>query len=123
MHLFKKLPCHICLPAIANNTNTKINIKVISPKCTIEAIKAVANFDRKESIELLEERLKDTLSLNRELIVECLGNYKKKELVDFIKTFLADDDRQVRFQTVYSLFNIGGKEAALAMRRKYESLN
>ena len=80
-----------------------------------DGIRAIANFDKKESIEFLQERLKNVRAPHRDLMVECLGNYKKKELVSIIKTYLADDDRQVRFQAVNALFNIGGKEAALAM--------
>ncbi|MBP5470751.1 MAG: HEAT repeat domain-containing protein, partial [Candidatus Riflebacteria bacterium] len=80
------------------------------------AIKAIANFDKKESIDFLQEKLKQNPRvLHRELMVECLGNYKKSELVNIIKEYLADEDRQVRFQAVYALFNTGGKEAALAM--------
>ena len=80
-----------------------------------EAIKALANFDNKESIEYFRDKLKNHKYPHRNLMVECLGNYKKHELVDYIKPYLADEDRQVRFQAIYALFAIGGKEAALAM--------
>ncbi len=110
----EKLIYNLSKIGIGNVYNLIYDFAVKNPNSRY-AIKAIANFDRKESIEFLQEKIQDTHTLNRELIVECLGNYKKKELVPFIKTFLADNDRQVRFQTVYSLFNIGGKEAALAM--------
>ena len=48
-------------------------------------------------------------------MIECLGNYKKPELISFIKDYLNDEDRQVRYQAAQALYNIGGKEAALAM--------
>lgn len=80
-----------------------------------DAISALAQFDVKETFDYFFERLKDLRTLHRDLIIECLGNLKKKELVDKIKPFLKDEDRQVRFQAIYALYNIGGKEAALAM--------
>lgn len=80
-----------------------------------EAIVALSLFDVKESVDYFLEKLKNPRSLHRDLMVECLGNLKKPELVPSIKEFLKDEDRQVRFQAAYALYNIGGKEAALAM--------
>ncbi len=80
-----------------------------------DAISALAQFDIKETFDYFFERLKDLRTLHRDLIIECLGNLKKQELVAQIKPFLKDEDRQVRFQATYALYNIGGKEAALAM--------
>ena len=81
----------------------------------IDAIIALSRFDRKETIEFLLNSLKEPRTLHRDVIVECLGNLKRPELIKFIKPYLADEDRQVRFQTAYALYTIGGKEAALAM--------
>lgn len=81
----------------------------------IDAIVALSRFDRKETIEFLLNSLKEPRTLHRDVIVECLGNLKRPELIKFIKPYLADEDRQVRFQTAYALYTIGGKEAALAM--------
>ena len=81
----------------------------------IDAIIALSKFDKKETIEFLLNSLKDQRTQHRDVIVECLGNLKRPELIKFIKPYLADEDRQVRFQTAYALYTIGGKEAALAM--------
>lgn len=80
-----------------------------------EAIIAASKFDSPEIVTFLIERLKNHRSLNREVIAERLGAKKKASLVAELKPFLADSNRHVRFQTAHSLFNIGGKEAALAM--------
>ena len=80
-----------------------------------DAIVALSLFDIKESINYFFEKLKDPRTPHRDLMIECLGNLKKPELVLPIKEFLKDEDRQVRFQAAYALYNIGGKEAALAM--------
>jgi HEAT repeat protein/TolA-binding protein len=80
-----------------------------------EAIVAANKFDNEEIQSFLLELLKNERSAHREVVVECLGNRKKPALVAELKSFLADADRHVRFQTANSLFNIGGKEAALAM--------
>lgn len=80
-----------------------------------DAIIALSLYDVKESVDYFLEKLKDPRTLHRDLMVECLGNLKKQELVLPIKEFLKDEDRQVRFQAAYALYNIGGKEAALAM--------
>ncbi|HNX74102.1 MAG TPA: HEAT repeat domain-containing protein [Candidatus Rifleibacterium sp.] len=80
-----------------------------------EAIIAANKFEAEEIQSFLLELLKNSRSAHREVIVECLGNRKKLALVPELKQFLADADRQVRFQAANSLFNIGGKEAALAM--------
>ncbi|NCB37228.1 MAG: tetratricopeptide repeat protein [Erysipelotrichia bacterium] len=80
-----------------------------------EAIIAASKFDC-ESIEtFLLEQLKKPHALYREVIIEQLGLKKREALVSLLKPFLADPDRHVRFQTIHSLFNIGGREAALAM--------
>lgn len=80
-----------------------------------EAILAASRYDDEKIQSFLLEQLKNPLSPHRELIVETLGNRKKPLLVGELKQYLADADRQVRFQTANSLFNIGGKDAALAM--------
>ncbi len=80
-----------------------------------EAIIAANRFDEEDIQTFLLDLLKNSRSAHREVIVECLGNRKKPALVAALKPFLADADRQVRFQAANSLFNIGGKEAALAM--------
>ena len=80
-----------------------------------DAIIAISKFDRKESIDFLLEKLSNPRTPHREVIVECIGNLKKPDLIASLKPYLADEDRQVRFQTAYALYNIGGKEAALAM--------
>jgi len=80
-----------------------------------EAIVAANRFDSDEIQTYLLELLKNQRSAHREIIVECLGSRKKPALVAELKQYLADPDRHVRFQTANSLFNIGGKEAALAM--------
>lgn len=80
-----------------------------------EAIVAANRFDNDEIQTYLLELLKKPRSAHREIIVECLGSRKKPALVAELKQYLADPDRHVRFQTANSLFNIGGKEAALAM--------
>lgn len=80
-----------------------------------EAIVAANRFDNDEIQTYLLELLKNPRSAHREVIVECLGSRKKPAMVAELKQYLADPDRHVRFQTANSLFNIGGKEAALAM--------
>ena len=80
-----------------------------------DALLALSCFDRKESIDFFKDTLKDDLAYHRDLILECLGNYQKPELINFIKDYLNDEDRQVRYQAAQALYNIGGKEAALAM--------
>ena len=80
-----------------------------------DAIVALSLFDVKETVDYFLEKLKDPQTLHRDLMVECLGNLKKPELVLPIKEYLKDEDRQVRFQAAYALYNIGGREAALAM--------
>lgn len=80
-----------------------------------DAILALSLFDVKESIDYFLEKLKDPRTLHRDLMLECLGNLKKQELVLPIKEYLNDEDRQVRFQAAYALYNIGGRDAALAM--------
>lgn len=80
-----------------------------------EAIIAASKFDNEEMENFLAELLKNFRSANRELIAEKLGEKKKPAMVELLKPFLADSNRHVRFQAAYSLFNIGGKEAALAM--------
>ena len=80
-----------------------------------DAIVALSLFDVKETVDYFLEKLKDPRTLHRDLMVECLGNMKKQDLVQPIKEFLKDEDRQVRFQAAYALYNIGGREAALAM--------
>ena len=80
-----------------------------------EAIVAANRFDNDEIQTYLLELLKNQRSAHREIIVECLGSRKKPALVAELKQYLADPDRHVRFQTANSLFNIGGKDAALAM--------
>ncbi len=80
-----------------------------------EAIVAANRFDNDEIQTYLLELLKNQRSAHREIIVECLGSRKKPALVAELKQYLADPDRHVRFQAANSLFNIGGKEAALAM--------
>ncbi|MBQ2594014.1 MAG: HEAT repeat domain-containing protein, partial [Candidatus Riflebacteria bacterium] len=80
-----------------------------------DAIVALSLFDVKETVDYFLEKLKNPRTLHRDLMVECLGNLKKQELVLPIKEYLKDEDRQVRFQAAYALYNIGGREAALAM--------
>ena len=80
-----------------------------------DAIVALSLFDVKETVDYFTEKIKDPRTLHRDLMVECLGNLKKQDLVPVIKEYLEDEDRQVRFQAAYALFNIGGKDAALAM--------
>ena len=80
-----------------------------------DALLALSCFDRKESIDFFKDILADDLAYHRDLVIECLGNYKKPELISFIKDYLCDEDRQVRYQAAQALYNIGGKEAALAM--------
>ena len=59
--------------------------------------------------------LKQPRSLHRDLIVEQLGTRKKADMVAKLQPYLADSDRHVRFQAANAMFNIGGKEAALAL--------
>ena len=80
-----------------------------------DVLLALSYFDRKESIDFFKVGLQDESAYHRDLMIECLGNYKKPELISFIKDFLEDEDRQVRFQAAQALYNIGGKDAALAM--------
>ena len=80
-----------------------------------DAIVALSLYDVKETVDYFLEKLKDPRTLHRDLMVECLGNMKKQDLVQPLKELLKDEDRQVRFQAAYALFNIGGREAALAM--------
>ena len=80
-----------------------------------DGIIALSKFKDKEIINYFLEQLKSSHTLHRDLIVECLGEMKLPELVAEIKPYLADEDRQVRFQAAYALYNIGGKDAALAM--------
>ena len=80
-----------------------------------DALLALSLFDRKESIDFFKDTLEDDLAYHRDLILECLGNYHKPELISFIKDYLNDEDRQVRYQAAQALYNIGGKEAALEL--------
>ena len=80
-----------------------------------DALSALSCFDRKESIDFFKDTLMDDSAYHRDLVVECLGNYKKSELINFIKDYLYDEDRLVRYQSAQALYNIGGKEAALAL--------
>ena len=49
-----------------------------------DALLALSLFDRKESIDFFKDTLKDDLAYHRDLILECLGNYHKPELISFI---------------------------------------
>lgn len=80
-----------------------------------EAIIAAARFENEEMEHFLLELLKNFRSAHREVIAEKLGEKKKAAMVAHLKPFLADSNRHVRFQAAYSLFNIGGKDAALAL--------
>ncbi len=80
-----------------------------------DAIIAASLYDNHEIESYFLELLKNPRSLHRDLICEMLGKRKKAEMVEQIKPFLADSDRHVRFQAANSLFNIGGKDAALAL--------
>ncbi|MBU1108295.1 MAG: HEAT repeat domain-containing protein [Candidatus Riflebacteria bacterium] len=80
-----------------------------------EAIIAGSKFAGEEIENFLIDLLKQQRSVHRDLIVEQLGFRKKAEMVAKLQPFLADSDRHVRFQTANALFNIGGKEAALAL--------
>ncbi|HAE37084.1 MAG TPA: hypothetical protein DCG57_00415 [Candidatus Riflebacteria bacterium] len=80
-----------------------------------EAIIAGSKFGSEEIETFLLDLLKQQRSAHRDLIVEQLGLRKKPELVGKLQPYLADADRHVRFQTANALFNIGGKEAALAL--------
>lgn len=80
-----------------------------------ESIIAASRYDSEEIENFLLDLLKQQRSLHRDLIVEQLGFKKKADLVAKLQSYLADSDRHVRFQAANALFNIGGKEAALAM--------
>ena len=80
-----------------------------------EAIVAGSKFAGDDIENFLIALLKQPRSVHRDLIVEQLGTRKKAEMVARLQPFLADADRHVRFQTANALFNIGGKEAALAL--------
>ncbi|PKL50952.1 MAG: hypothetical protein CVV42_01235 [Candidatus Riflebacteria bacterium HGW-Riflebacteria-2] len=80
-----------------------------------ESIIAGSRFASEEIETFLLELLKQPRSLHRDLIVEQLGTRKKADMVAKLQPYLADSDRHVRFQTANALFNIGGKDAALAL--------
>jgi len=80
-----------------------------------EAIIAAARFDNEEMENFLLGLLNNFRSAHREVIAEKLGEKKNPAMVAHLKPFLADSNRHVRFQAAYGLFNIGGKDAALAM--------
>lgn len=80
-----------------------------------DAILAASAYDSEEIEEYLYEKLADYRSPHRDIITEQLALKKKPASVPRISELLADEDRQVRFQAVYGLFNVGGKDAALAM--------
>ncbi|OGK11062.1 MAG: hypothetical protein A2W80_00030 [Candidatus Riflebacteria bacterium GWC2_50_8] len=80
-----------------------------------EAIIAGNKFGSEEIETFLLGLLKQQRSAHRDLIVEQLGMRKKADLVARLQPYLADADRHVRFQTANALFNIGGKDAALAL--------
>jgi len=80
-----------------------------------ESIIAGSRFDSEEIENFLLDLLKQPRALHRDLIVEQLGMRKKAALVAKLQPYLADSDRHVRFQAANALFNIGGKDAALAL--------
>jgi len=80
-----------------------------------ESIMAGSRFASEEIENFLLDLLKQPRSSHRDLIVEQLGTRKKAGMVAKLQPYLADSDRHVRFQTANALFNIGGKEAALAL--------
>lgn len=80
-----------------------------------EAIVAGCIYGSDEIEDFLYEKLEDMRTPHRDIIVEQLGLKKKQASVARLGKFLSDKDRQVRFQAAYSLYNIGGKDAALAM--------
>ncbi len=80
-----------------------------------ESIMAGSRFNSEEIENFLLGLLKQPRSLHRDLIVEQLGTRKKADMVAKLQPYLADSDRHVRFQAANAMFNIGGKEAALAL--------
>lgn len=80
-----------------------------------EAILAGCKYCSEEIETFLFDRLADLRSPHRDIITEQLGLRKKVASIPKLTELLADTDRQVRFQALYGLFNVGGKDAALAM--------
>ncbi|KAF1083186.1 MAG: hypothetical protein GQF41_0953 [Candidatus Rifleibacterium amylolyticum] len=80
-----------------------------------ESIMAGSRYNSEEIETFLLDLLKQPRSLHRDLIVEQLGTRKRTDMVAKLQPYLADSDRHVRFQAANAMFNIGGKEAALAL--------
>ncbi|GAB4278883.1 MAG: hypothetical protein Kow0029_22400 [Candidatus Rifleibacteriota bacterium] len=80
-----------------------------------DAIMAGCNYNSDEIESFLFEKLFDHRTPHRDIIAEQLGLTRKAAYIPKFAELLNDEDRHVRFQAAYSLFNIGGKDAALAM--------
>jgi HEAT repeat protein/TolA-binding protein len=80
-----------------------------------EAILAGAEFHSEKINDFLFEKVFNHKTPHRDIITEQLGLIKDQSHVDKFVQLLADHDRHVRFQAAHALFNIGGKDAALAM--------
>jgi HEAT repeat protein len=80
-----------------------------------DAIIAGCKYENNKIEDFLFEKLFDARSAHRDIIAEQLGLKKNPAAVEKFAQLLADEDRQVRFQAAHALFNIGGKDAALAM--------
>ncbi len=80
-----------------------------------EAIIAACRFQSEEIDKFLFSRVADKRATHRDLITEQLGFRKNDAVLNVLVNLLDDENRHVRFQAASSLFNIGGKEAALAL--------
>ena len=80
-----------------------------------ESIRALSTVLDDDAVPLLIERVKDKRAHFRDVITEELGKTRLRQGFECLVELLADEDRQVRFQAANGLFQIGGKDAALAL--------
>jgi|GEM_PF-1034908 len=118
------LPVNIQAKAIlvlAKTKSSMVNKKILAffeanPDVE-EAIRALAEMGGDEAINPLVARVRIKTSYNRDIIAEELGRFKTFAGGECLKELLNDEDRNVRFQAANSLFNIGGRDSALALCR------
>lgn len=81
------------------------------------AILALSEIGGEEAVPLLISRVKQKGARFRDVMADQLGRSKSREAYECLRELMGDDDRHVRFQAANGLFQIGGKDCALALCR------
>jgi len=80
-----------------------------------EAITALGELGGEDALNALINALPSPYYINRDTMTRMLGQIKGPVAQQHLMKLLADADRHVRFQAVFGLFEIGGRDAALAL--------